>query len=156
MREAEQAFDPSPPASESKVEPVAYSLMQLQRTAGNKAVGSLLARDADKADAQEKGTNATLVMPDPIGVISLESYSMAGPEEIAVTAASSGADPSIFRAGANGTYFAVVKLSNPYLEITLQEVIISSVQISGGHIMFKVNAAKTEIATPDAPKGKIG
>ncbi len=129
--------------------------MQLQRTAGNKAVGSLLARDADKAEAKEKGTSTTLVMPDPIGVLPLESYSMAGPDEIAVTASSSGADPLLFKAAADGTFFPVVKLSGAGLEITLTEVVISSVQISHEHIMFRLNAKRTEIGRPDEPKGKV-
>ena len=118
-------------------------------------MGPLLARDADKAETKEKATSATLVMPDPIGVIPLESYSMAGPDEIAVTAASSGADPLLFQAAADGTFFPVVKLSGGGLEITLTEVVISSVQITRGLVMFRLNAKKTDIGRPnDEPKGK--
>ncbi len=139
---------------EPRVDPIAASFAQLQRAAGNKAVVSLLARDADKPDTTGKAPRWTIVLPDPIGVLPLESYSWNGSNEIAATVAGSGADPRLFETASNGTPLAVVKLSNPYLEITMTGVVITSLQVSSGHVELRLNAKTTEMKRPEEAKGK--
>jgi hypothetical protein len=131
--------------------------MELQRSAGNQAVGALLARDAEKQDAGDRGTSVTLVLPDPFGVLPVEAFTMAGEESITVTVPSSAVTPALFEAASNGKELATAKLSTSYLELEMKGVIISSIQVSaGGSTSFTVNAASITKDYPKKPEGVVG
>ena len=79
----------------------------MKLAAGRRGQGRRLAArrgDDEMVDAQEKGTSATTRLPDPDpSPPGRDLFAARAPNEIAVTVASSGADPRLFAAGTNGT-----------------------------------------------------
>lgn len=76
---AQQAKPETRPDGEQLHSPV----LLLQRQAGNRAVGSLLAREADKAGA-ERPASATIIFPEPIGVLIVDAFRLESRGEISV------------------------------------------------------------------------
>jgi len=144
-------------------EPVALALLRLQHSAGNRAVGSLLAREVDVADAanpdvdtsaaDDEAASATLVMPDPIGVLPLLSFSFGQGNEIIVTVPSSAADPTLWQYAVSGKSLASVLLSTRGLKIRLTDAVISSMHSpSGSYLTFSLTPTKIEKARSEADK----
>lgn len=119
--------------------PVATEVLRLQRSGGNRAVGRLLARQADhvdkadEADAKDRPVTATLIMPEPIGVLPVESYSFGSrPDELIVTVPSTAQDPKLFEYTAKGIPLGSVKLSTGHgLTVTITDAIIGSMAGTG-------------------------
>jgi hypothetical protein len=119
--------------------PVAAEVLRLQRSGGNQAVGLLLARQtdnadkADAADAQDRPVTATLIMPDPIGVLPVENYRFGSrPDEFIVTVPSTAQDPKLFEYAAKGIRLGSVKLSTGHgLTVTITDAVIGSVAGTG-------------------------
>jgi hypothetical protein len=131
------------------------TLLELQRSAGNRAVGSLLAREADKAEAADAERSATIVFPDPIGALVVESYKLGkGSSELEVSVASSAADPLLVEAANRGTLYKTLSVSTSYLDVKVFDAIISSVQLSGGSVHFILNGT-VAMDTPKKPQGAI-
>ncbi len=124
---------------------LAARVTQLQRAVGNKAVGSLLAREGDRTDqdgSKDGATSTTLVMPDPIGVIPVISFRMANIHQIDVFVPNSDADPKLFNAAAQGTVFGLVTISTGSgFSITIGQAVIASVQLSGNGLTVSIDGA---------------
>jgi hypothetical protein len=136
---------------------IAATIANLQRSAGNRAVSALLARDEAKehpSGVEER----TIVMPDPIGTLKLESFSPKG-NDIELVIESSPADAELMKAGTDGKLFDEVTIKYGPLTLTLTSVIISRVSISsGGTISVSLNAAKRheEYKKDEPPEGTPG
>jgi hypothetical protein len=144
----------------TEIEPVAHAVLRLQRSAGNHAVSALLAREPDRAAAGKKEgdagsgddgpVNTTLTMPDPIGVLPLESFSVDGHAgQIEVTVASTAADAALFQHASSGQMVASATISARGFTLTLTEVLISMIQVSGGQIRFSLNGKTVATGHPD-------
>ncbi|HEX4521302.1 MAG TPA: hypothetical protein VH063_17110 [Gaiellaceae bacterium] len=138
----------------------AEGVMELQRSAGNQAVGALLSRDADRAPEGERSTSTTLVMPDPLGVLPVEAFTMPRGERdttITITIPAAAVTPALMNASANGTVFPTATLSTGYMSYQLLSVIVASVQLgSGGGATITLNAAGLETVSPkDKAQGKV-
>jgi hypothetical protein len=120
---------------EPAADPAAATLLALQRTSGNKLVGAMLARqpaEAVPADAKkDDAVSSTLVMDDVIGVLPLLSFSRSSGSEIGVTVPSSATDSVLMRYASAGTRIEHVKISTTGFNLDLDDVYISSIQISG-------------------------
>ncbi len=141
---------------ESAARSFADGVIELQRTAGNQAVGAMLTRDADEKGAETKGTNFTLVLPDPLGVLPVDAFTMTGDYALTIVIPASAFSPALMDAAAKGKEFATAKLSSPHLEFQMSGVIISSVQLGSGSVSFTLNAATMTKERPKEPQGKVG
>jgi hypothetical protein len=121
---------------------VAGEVLALQRSAGNRAVGSLLAREPDTEEKGDGGqaddkvpegsAQGTVRFPDPIGSIPIESLQIKGDREVAIVVPMGPWAPKLVEYGQNGTFIATVVLKAAGFTITMQKVVIASVQQSGG------------------------
>jgi hypothetical protein len=137
---------------------LAAQVTQLQRAAGNKAVGSLLAREGDKDKGdKDAATSTTLIMPDPIGVLPVVNFRIANTHEIDVFVPNTDADPKLFNAAAQGTVFGLVTISTGSgFSITIDKAVIASVQVSSNGLMLSIDGAVAQKG-PDtqSPPGSI-
>jgi len=102
---------------------VAATLLALQRTRGNRAVGRmLLQRQPSEA------VTATLVMDDTIGVLPLVSFSLLRnrESEVEVIVPSTSQDSDLMRYMADGKKLDHVKISTQNFDLDLDDVYISS------------------------------
>jgi type VI secretion system secreted protein Hcp len=124
-------------------------VLALQRSAGNRAVGAILARQPGAVEeAKDERTRTSLVMPR-IGTIDLESFTWGrqtppqggGPgkasfTEIQVTSKVGEHSPELQRATADGRYFKQVEIfhynaSGAGVRIKLTDVMITSYSLGG-------------------------
>jgi hypothetical protein len=141
------------------VEPVAWALLRLQRSAGNRAVSTALARETSRTAARKEDgdrdadggpVNTTLIMPDPIGVLPLESFSFndrAG--EIDVVVPATAMDSTLFLYASSGQILASVTISTRGFTLTLTDVLVSSMQAGGSMLRFALNG-KNVVKGPPA------
>jgi hypothetical protein len=123
---------------------VAATLAGLQRSAGNRAVSAMIARD-EKKEPEPGAAVKTLAMPDPIGTLELLSYTRSGGQGINVIVRSSAADPLLMRAATNGQLFDQVTIEYGYITITLKSVAIShAARTSDDAISLSLNFATEE------------
>jgi hypothetical protein len=114
----------------------ADSILALQRSAGNRAVSGILARDGtkDEPKKEERGSTMTLGLGD-LGVIPLESASWREKEsELDVTFVNSPLASKLQEAAAKGKPFPSVFLSTWTMMSKMADVYISNFQLptSGG------------------------
>jgi hypothetical protein len=102
---------------------IADTLARLQRSAGNRAVSALIARDDAKEQASETDAR-TVEMPKPIGTLELLSFGRDG-SNVNVVVSGSAADPLLIQAAAEGRLFDQVTIRHGTLTITLKSVVIS-------------------------------
>jgi hypothetical protein len=166
MRE-ERVARPRKRAHEAKpeVRPVeeqpASPVLVLQRQAGNRAVGALLAREGEAEKADEQATNTTVIFPDPVGVIPVDSYQFAGAGEIALVLPSTAKDPQLIQLGQTGAFLDKVTISTPAMNITISKAVVASVQQSGHGVLSVTIAGDIAYERPrttapgsvDAPGG---
>ena len=151
---AQQAKPETRPEREQPVSPV----LMLQRQAGNRAVGALLARDGDADKVDEHATNTTVLFPDPVGVIPVDAYQLAGAGEIVLMLPSSAKDPELVKLAATGTFLEKVLISSPAMNIIVTKAVVSSVQIGTGVVSVTINGQidyerpqRTPAGSVDAP-----
>jgi hypothetical protein len=110
------------------------SLLALQRTSGNKAVGTLIQRqpaETTRADARKlPAVSATLIMEDPIGVMPLIGYSQGKRSDMHVTIPSTTLDSVLMRYMMQGIQMKQVKISTTRFEIELDDVYIAGFERS--------------------------
>jgi hypothetical protein len=124
---AHEAKPETRPDGEHPLSPV----LLLQRHAGNRAVGALLARDGEPDKAEERGTSMTVVFPDPIGVLPVDAFSFGSAGEISLVIPSSAKDPELIRMGQEGAFFDQVVISTAGMKIIVTKAAVASVQASG-------------------------
>ena len=144
----ERAPEAKPEIRPEREQPVSPVLV-LQRQAGNRAVGALLARDGDADKADKGATNTTVLFPDPVGVIPVDAYRFAGAEEMVLMLPSSAKDPDLVRLAANGTFLEKVLISSPALNVVIANAVVSSVQISNGVVSVTING-QIDYKTPQS------
>jgi len=106
---------------------VAATLLALQRTSGNRAVGRmLLQRQTSEA------VTSTLVMDDTIGVLPLLSFSLLKDRdsEVQVIVPSTSRDSDLMRYMVDGKKLDHVKISTQNFDLDLDDVYISSFKSS--------------------------
>jgi hypothetical protein len=131
-------------------------LLVLQRQAGNRAVGALLARDGDTDKADEGATNTTVLFPDPVGVVPVDSYQFVGGGEIALILPSSAKDPELMRLAHNGAFLDKVVISTPAMKIVIARAVIASVQQSGHGVLSVTIAGDVAYDRPQKePPGSV-
>jgi hypothetical protein len=105
-------------------------LLALQRTSGNRAVDTLVRRQATettKADARTSAAvRATIIMDDPIGVIPLLAFSQEGNSVVHVDVPSTALDSDLMRYMVQGIKIKQVKISTPSVNLELDDVYIAS------------------------------
>lgn len=111
-------------------------MLALQRSAGNRAVSGILARDGkDEPKKEERGSTMTLGLGD-LGVIPLESASWRQPEsELDVSMVNNPLASKLQEASATGKHFASVFLSTWTMMSKMADVYITNFQLpttSGG------------------------
>jgi hypothetical protein len=128
-----------------------HPLLELQRTAGNRAVAGMLARQpqAEPAEAPAKGGGYTLELGDlgtiPVIALSWEQRR----NEVVITSPTGDYLPRLMQAAAQGRPFPVVVLAAPGVRSTMREVIISSVQTGSGEVVtFTLNFKEIEHEYP--------
>jgi hypothetical protein len=85
-----------------------------------------------KKSGKPRPTTSTLIMGEPIGVLALFSFSQGSSrKEFHVAVASSQKDALLLKASAEGRSFATVVISTPRPTVTMKNVIISGIDISG-------------------------
>ena len=153
----ERAHQAKPETRPEREQPVSPVLM-LQRQAGNRAVGALLARDGDADKVDEHATNTTVLFPDPVGVIPVDAYQLAGAGEIVLMLPSSAKDPELVQLAATGTFLEKVLISSPAMNIMVTKAVVSSVQIGTGVVSVTINGQidyerpqRTPAGSVDAP-----
>src|SRR4051794_18040257 len=84
------------------VSPVAGEVLRLQRSGGNEAVGSLLARQETPLardtgdDERKKPVSHTLLLPEPVNVMPVISFTRGqNADELVVTIPSTASDPTL-------------------------------------------------------------
>jgi hypothetical protein len=177
------------------VEPVAGEVLRLQRFGGNEAVESMLAQRApkpaqdtkpakDKEPAPSDAVSATIVLPDPIGVLPVISYSFGNrppatvggsggsgtqrpsgddehqtTEEVHVTIPSTDQNAAVINACTSARGLGSVKLSTATISFTLKDVLIVSCVGGAGDepspLQLTLNATGVSIDLPD-DKNQIG
>jgi len=118
----------------STVSLVPSSLLALQHTSGNKAVGTLIRRqpiDSTRADARTLGAvSATIIMDDPIGVMPLISFAMGKRSDVHVTVPSTTLDGELMRFMMQGVNMKLVTISTSKFTVELDDVYITSFERS--------------------------
>src|SRR3954469_10814658 len=118
------------------VAPVAGEVLRLQRSGGNSAVESLLARAesplARDDDDQTKAVTTTLILPEPVNVLPVESYSLGRDRKsVQVMVPSTGSDAVLFRWMAQGKPLGTVTLSSQRVTLTIEDALITDCDVSG-------------------------
>jgi hypothetical protein len=85
------------------------------------------------ADSKQRRTSSTLVMDPPIGALPMLSSSTgdSSGRVFTVVVASSAKDTLLFAASVSGKSVGTVKISLPAVVITLKDVLITSINVSG-------------------------
>ena len=149
------------PESRPDVERPVPPLLTLQRQAGNRAVGALLARDGDGDKADAGATNTTVLFPDPVGVIPVDAYQFTGAGDMTLILPSSAKDPQLVQLAANGTFLEKVVISTPAMKVVITKAVVASVQQSGhGELSVTINGRieydrpqRTAPGSVDSPSG---
>ena len=159
---------PRPPAGREPAD--ADSILDLQGTAGNQAVTSLLGRDAapgpatvqreEKADKGPTSGVGTMTIPEMKLALPIQSFQQQsgrpgreGREaggDVAVTFTEKDLDPRLFKAATDGKQFATITIQVGALKVTLNKVVISGISMTGGSVMLQLNAAEIELPKEDA------
>ena len=114
----------------SDEEQVVSPVLLLQRQAGNRAVGSLLAREAGKSEAETPAT-ATIIFPEPIGVLIIDAFRLESRGEISVILPGSSKDPKLFQAANDGKDLGDVVISSAIgINFKIADAIISQIHVS--------------------------
>jgi hypothetical protein len=119
---AHEAKPETDPEGEHPVSPV----LLLQRQAGNRAVGSLLARDAAGPGEREK---PTLNLPDPVGALPVLSWRPEGSQGMVVSVPSSGKAPELQKLAQDGQFLGDVTLTTWGIVYTIHKAVIANVTI---------------------------
>ena len=150
MRRHEHEQRRTDPATGSPREPeplpAEATLLGLQRTAGNRAVSSLLARQpSPTAPAKERAATSTLGLGDEIGVIPLDSASLGQADrdgnvhDLNVTFVNNLALPKVQEAMLKGKPIPEGFYSSTSMKLTLTNIVITSMTFSddpeGGQIV---------------------
>jgi hypothetical protein len=98
-------------------------LLALQHTSGNRAVVTLVRRQATEKSG---AVRATIIMDDPIGVIPLLAFSQEGNSEVHVDVPSTALDSDLMRYMVQGIKIKQVKISTPSVSLELDDVYIAS------------------------------
>ena len=111
------------------------SLSALHRASGNRAVGTLIRRQAaetTRADARTRGAvSATIIMDEPIGVMPLISFSSAKESQVVVVVPSTSLDTDLMRFMVQGVKQKRVTISTQRFNLELDDVYISSFERIG-------------------------
>ena len=99
----------------------AATLLALQRTSGNRAVGRILLQ-RQPAEA----VTSTLVMDETIGVLPLLNFSLGSKPQVHVTVPSTRRDSDLVRYATEGKKLDHVKISTQTFDLDLEDVYISS------------------------------
>src|SRR3954454_22670201 len=123
-KEAERSADVSPVAGEA---------LRLQRSGGNEAVGSLLARQesplARDDDERSKPVSFTLLLPEPVNVMPLISFSRGRDEkEMTVIIPSTASDPTLVNWLTSGKQLGTVTISGR-VTITIADAMVSGCRL---------------------------
>ena len=128
---------------EAEAQP-ADALLALQRSAGNRAVTGLLARQPSPTDSkpkpkQERAATSTLGLGDEIGVIPLDSASLGQADrdgqvhDLNVTFVSNPALPMIQKAMLSGRPIPEGFYSSTSMKLQLKSIVITSMTTSDDH-----------------------
>jgi hypothetical protein len=110
--------------------------------------GGLPGREVKRADTPlDKGAvrgRGKVIFESPIGELDMLSISRADKEGrvFALTIPDSDIAPLLFKAAEDGTPLGTVTISIGGMEITLQDVQISSIQMSGSTVQMKLDSSK--------------
>jgi hypothetical protein len=161
MREERVARPPRARSHEAKPEPTpdgeqaVSPVLVLQRQAGNRAVGALLAREGEADKAEERGTNVTALFPDPVGVIPVDSYRLQSEGEIALILPSSAKDPELLRLAHEGRLLEKVVISTPAMNIVVTKAVIGSAQMGHGEVSLTIDGQIEYVRPSTSPPGTV-
>ena len=155
-REAGERRSPEPAAE--------LSILELQRTAGNRAVSALLARqpaptDSRPTPSRDRAATSTVGLGDEIGVIPLDSASLGQPDrngsvhDLHVTFLNNPAVPAIQAAMLGGRPIPQGFYSSSSMKLELESIVITSMTFADDHegdeivaLSLNFNAAKLQPA----------
>ena len=126
--------------------------MALQRSAGNQAVGAILAR----LNSEEHGRRQATLTLDGLGPITLESVAPEGKgnRRFTITIRGHSATAELNAAARNGRVFEHGTLVIGALAFELKGVVISSLQMNGEMVTVELDAAAADPKRPSAEDEK--
>ena len=125
-------------AREPEPLPAEATVLGLQRSAGNHAVSTLLARQP-RPGQQRAASTSTLGLGDPIGVIPLDSANVGEADrdgnlhELHVTFVGNAVVPKLSEAFAKGKAFEEGFYSSAAMKLTLKGIFISAMTVTEDH-----------------------
>lgn len=149
--------DRDPPRREPEPRP-AEAVLELQRSAGNRAVSALLARQPAPAEAKpgkSRAATSTLGLGEDLGVIPVDSASLGQPDQdgnvhdLTVTFVNNPAVPLIQQAMLSGKPIPEGFYSSTALKLVLEDIVITSMTFledpEGGQIVtLSINFAASK------------
>jgi hypothetical protein len=112
----------------------------LQRTAGNQAVGAILARFQAEEHAEVGNRRVTLQL-DGLGTVGLESASLKREDTISVVVRGHSTTAQLHAAARNGTIFPHGKLLIGATSFDLRGIVISSIEMSGELVSLELSCS---------------
>jgi hypothetical protein len=129
-----------PPPREAEALPAEAAVLGLQRSAGNRAVSALLARQpspaAPEAKKETRAATSTLGLGDEIGVIPLDSANLGRADrdghvhDLSVMFVNNPAMPKVHEAMLKGKPIPEGFYSSTSMKLSLEDILITSIQMS--------------------------